>query len=300
MGDVQALRTSRWFHTAALIIAALLMAGVWFLWRIFVATAPGQQLEQVAFDGADYGRTHLWVFGQPLLEAVSAVYVVVALAVTVIITLFRRRWSLAVQVIVLIGGANVSTQVIKHLLLDRPDFGIPWNYGNSLPSGHTTVAASASMALLIAVPRRFRPIVALLGAVYTATMGVSTLVGNWHRASDVVAGVLVAGAWCALVSAFPGRTARDQHEVHSAPWTIAAVAMLAVAAVAFGAVTVWLYGDAAAAIWAGDTATDQLERRAYVGSVAGVVTVSSLVFALLLVLRQTTMRALKPVTAPVR
>lgn len=78
------------------------------------------------------------------------------------------------------------------------------------------------------------------------------------------------------------------------------MAMLAVAAVAFGAVTVWLYGDAAAAIWAGDTATDQLERRAYVGSVAGVVTVSSLVFALLLVLRQTTMRALKPVTAPVR
>lgn len=292
VGVVHSSRYGRWFQFTALLTAVLCAVATYVLWRVFVATARGQRLEQIAFEGSTYGKNHLWGLGQPLLETVSAVYVAGSVLVIVVIALLRKRWGLALQVVVLIGGANVTTQILKKVVFERPDFGVPANYGNSLPSGHTTVAAAASMALLIAVPRRFRPVVAIAGAAYTATMGVSTLVGNWHRASDVVAGILVAALWCALVTVFATRTARDPRDVHSAPWTIAALSMLMVVTLAFGVVAGWLYGGAALDAHAGAVVTDELERRAYVGSVAGVVAVSALVFAVLLGLRQATMRAI--------
>ena len=66
-----------------------------------------------------------------------------------------------------------------------------------------------SAALLLVVPPRVRPWAAVLGAGYTTATGVSTLIGQWHRPSDVVAGVLVVLAWtaiaCALVALTPAR-----------------------------------------------------------------------------------------------
>ena len=77
------------------------------------------------------------------------------------------------------------------------------------PSGHTTAAASVSAALLLVVPPRARPWAAVLGAGYTTATGISTLIGQWHRPSDVVAAVLVVLAWtaiaCALVALTPAR-----------------------------------------------------------------------------------------------
>ncbi len=107
---------------------------------------------------------------------------------------------------VLVGGANLSTQVLKHVVLDRPRLGLGVFDENTLPSGHTTAAASASAALVFVVPPRARPWAALLGAGYTAATGVSTLVGRWHRPSDVVAAVLVVLAWSALACAVSAAT----------------------------------------------------------------------------------------------
>ena len=193
----------------ALGVAVLSFAGVFLLWRVFVETLAGQQVENAAFQGALYGQTQLWRVAERVLDVVSVGFIVGVLIAAMVIAVLRRRWSLAVQVAVLMIGANLTTQVLKKWVLYRPDLGVEADYGNTLPSGHTTAAASVSAALLLVVPPRARPWAAVLGAGYTTATGISTLIGQWHRPSDVVAAVLVVLAWtaiaCALVALTPAR-----------------------------------------------------------------------------------------------
>jgi membrane-associated phospholipid phosphatase len=184
-----------------LAVALASAAGVWLTWRVFVTRYTGQRVDQVVFEGAELGQGRLWQVAEPVLDVVSVPYVALVLLAAVLIATARRRWELAVQVAVLMGGANLSTQVLKHWVLDRPDLGITPGAPNALPSGHTTAAASVSAALVFVVPPRARPWAAVLGAAYTSATGVSTLIGRWHRPSDVVAAVLVVLAWSALACA---------------------------------------------------------------------------------------------------
>nr|WP_051876840.1 phosphatase PAP2 family protein [Cellulosimicrobium sp. MM] len=186
----------------AAVVALLAVAGAWLVWRFFVDTFAGQMLERAAFDGAVTGQGELWAVAEPVLDTVSVAFVVGGLGAAMGIALLRRRWGLAVQVAFLVVGANVTTQLVKHSLLGREELIGGWHWENSLPSGHTTVAGSVAAALLLVVPRGARALVAVLGGAYTAATGVSTLVGQWHRPSDVVAAVLVVLAWAALVCVF--------------------------------------------------------------------------------------------------
>ena len=95
-------------------------------------------------------------------------------------------------------GASLTTQVLKHVVLERPDMNISAATVNSFPSGHTTFAAAAMMSLFLVSPVALRPLVALCGWSYAAIAGASTLVLGWHRPSDVVAAFLVAGFWTLL------------------------------------------------------------------------------------------------------
>ena len=121
-----------------------------FMWRAFVGTHLGQVVEEVAYDGALLGRNRLWTLAEPLLDVVSVTFVVVGAAVSMGVALLRRRWSLAVQVAVVVVGSNVTTQVLKYSVFDRVNLGSENWWDNSLPSGHTTVAASVSVALVLA------------------------------------------------------------------------------------------------------------------------------------------------------
>ncbi|WP_448631161.1 phosphatase PAP2 family protein [Cellulomonas soli] len=192
---------------SAALIAVVAAVGVWLLWRVFVDTWAGQRVDQAALEGARYGQVRLWQVAERVLDVVSVGFVAAVLVAAVVIALVRRRWSLAVQVAVLMIGANVTTRVLKLMVFERPDLGVKGVWGNTLPSGHTTAAASVAVALLLVVPPRVRPWAAGIGAAYTTATGVSTLVGQWHRPSDVVAAVLVVLAWsaavCALVALDP-------------------------------------------------------------------------------------------------
>ena len=139
-------------------MAVLSFAGVFLLWRVFVETLAGQQVENAAFQGALYGQTQLWRVAERVLDVVSVGFIVGVLLAAMVIAVLRRRWSLAVQVAVLMIGANLTTQVLKKWVLYRPDLGVEADYGNTLPSGHTTAAASVSAALLLVVPPRARPV----------------------------------------------------------------------------------------------------------------------------------------------
>ena len=178
------------------------------LYVVFVVTPTGQALDHAAFRGAVRGQGQLWRIASPVLDVVSEGFVVVGLAVAVLVAAVRRRWALAVQATVLVAGANLSTQLLK-AVLDRPEHGIG-RAANSFPSGHTTVAASVVVALLVVVPRRWRPVVAVAGAGYAALTGVSVLVGQWHRVSDSVAALVVVVLWTALATLVVPRAAIDR------------------------------------------------------------------------------------------
>jgi membrane-associated phospholipid phosphatase len=123
----------------------------------------------------------------------------------VVIALARRRPRDACAVVVLIGGAAVTTLVLKHVIpqppvasLDGTPSPVPYP---RFPSGHTTLAMSLVLALIFVTPARLRPVVAGLGAAFAAAVGYSLLTIGSHYPTDVFGGLLVAATWSLLMAA---------------------------------------------------------------------------------------------------
>jgi len=187
-----------------LLVAALEAAGFLAVWRFFVNSEHGQLLDFVAITGNSIGRVRLETLVHNTLNGISIVSLTAATIAIGFIALARRRVALAVGAVLLIGGANATTQVFKALIY-RPDLGVDPERaaaGNSLPSGHTTIAASVAVALVMVVPAKARGAAALIGAVFAALAGVATLSAGWHRPSDAVAALLVVGTWAAVAGLF--------------------------------------------------------------------------------------------------
>ncbi|HLL65954.1 MAG TPA: phosphatase PAP2 family protein [Micromonosporaceae bacterium] len=254
------------------------------VWRFFVTTEHGQLLDTAALAGNTIGRRTVDGLVDTTLNAMSVVSLAIATAVIGFIALIRRRVLLAVVAITLIVGANVTTQVLKYLIT-RPDLGVDEARaaaGNSLPSGHTTVAASVAIALVLVLPARVRAVGAVIAAGYAALAGVATLSAGWHRPSDAVAALLIAGGWAALAGfllllaqhreAF--QTGQAAHRASVAVLLFVGIALLAVA------VAVWLTDQAL------PTSPEELSRQrlfaAYAGGAAGIAGTAGVVTGLVL------------------
>lgn len=149
---------------------------------------------------AGFGHTFAAAFVN--LGDLAALLVMLA-AVAAIGLRFGRRREVFV-VLVLVAGANVTTQVLKVALEHARSavrvhgFEMPW--ASSFPSGHTTAAASIAVALLLVVPAGYRLLAAGFGAALTAAVGLAVVILGWHYPSDVLGALLVVGVWgfCAL------------------------------------------------------------------------------------------------------
>lgn len=180
--------------------AALAGAGVWLVWWALVSKRAGQALDALALEGSRLGSSRLDDQADQLLSTVSVPMVAAIIGVVVLIGVLRGRWVAALAAAIAVGGANVTTQVLKHRLFERDDLlGLgAWNATNTLPSGHTTVAAAALTGLLLVVPPALRSLTAAIGVLTVTAYGFATLVNHWHRPSDVAAAVLVACGWGGL------------------------------------------------------------------------------------------------------
>ncbi|KQV06493.1 hypothetical protein ASC63_03415 [Leifsonia sp. Root112D2] len=216
------------------LILAVAFAGVYLL---FVTTHLGQVIDERAFTGAAAWRGGLIDAARWLLDALPALSVGLALAITVVVAIVRRNGTVFIAAVVAAVAANASTQLLKYLVLSRPDRGVAEGLSNSLPSGHTTAAASAALAVFLVCSPRMRPLVAVIGSVFSVTAGAATLVNQWHRPSDVIAALLVVGFWgCAAGFALVGsRSARAERQSGiRMPWLAwLAVACAIVAAIGF-------------------------------------------------------------------
>ncbi|MEV4535051.1 phosphatase PAP2 family protein [Asanoa sp. NPDC049518] len=267
-----------WF----LVLAAAEVAALVAVVRFFVLSEHGQLLDSVALGANWIGQARIGGAVDTILNTVSVVSLLAATASIGFIALIRRRLALAVGAILLILGANVTTQVLKRLLV-RPELGVDMERaaaGNSLPSGHTTIAAAVAVSLLLVLPARLRGVGAVVGAVAAAAVGVATLSAGWHRPSDVVAALLVVGVWACVAGLFIVIAQRGHGDVVYGPGNRVALIVL-------GLGGLLLLAGAAGALALTDhvrtTPVDDLSRTrllvAYGGGALGIAGTASLVVA---------------------
>ncbi|TYB95237.1 phosphatase PAP2 family protein [Micromonospora sp. WP24] len=278
--------TARGWTAVWLVLFVLVQVAAFLVvWRVAVHTGLGQWIDTVALTGNRIGQDRIDEPVDRILNAMSVVSLLAATIVIGFIALMRGRIALAITATLLIAGANVTTQLLKYGLT-RPDLGIDLERiyaGNSLPSGHTAVAASVAVALVLVLPAKVRPLGAFVGAGYAAAAGVATLSAGWHRPSDAVTAFLVVGVWAALAGLVLLVTQREQAQVSTADAHRVAAVVLGVG----GVIALVISGLALG--WLTDlrgVAPQALSRRAlfvaYAGSAAGIAGTMAVVMALVL------------------
>jgi membrane-associated phospholipid phosphatase len=187
----------------ALIGAGGCLALLVLTWALAFHVGVFERADQSVYNGfgglqrPHVGSIALWIAdlcnGQP--------YIYLA-AIPVLMALVRRRPRVAVAVIAIILGANVTTQLLKPLLAEPRAAASVVGVGHvgaaSWPSGHATAAMSLALCFVLAAPARFRPAAAALGAIFAVAVSYSFLTLGWHYPSDVFGGFLVAGVWSLL------------------------------------------------------------------------------------------------------
>ncbi|MBS1886862.1 MAG: phosphatase PAP2 family protein [Actinobacteria bacterium] len=122
-----------------------------------------------------------------------------------VLALRSRRLADAIAALTVVAGANLTTQVLKHLLAhDRYQSFLahPPNQA-TFPSGHVTAAAAMVVALVWLAPPARRRLVAWAGGAYIVLVGLSVLVLEWHFPSDILGALCVVGAWsCAVLAVY--------------------------------------------------------------------------------------------------
>jgi membrane-associated phospholipid phosphatase len=179
----------------ALAVAAVSVIALIAIYVVFVRSATGQRFDQLALDHlGDRISSREAVAGW--LRGVTVGVVAVVLLGCLVVAYVRGRLRLGIIAVGVVVGANVSTEVLKHLVFSRPHLGHGW--ANSLPSGHATVVTSLALAALLVSPRSWRGVVGVGASVAVTVAGVGTVIANWHRPSDVVAAFAVCLVWGAL------------------------------------------------------------------------------------------------------
>ncbi len=168
----------------AVLIAAVAAGGLYFFFLPHPIVADRWALDLVRPSGNDI-----------LTGVVALRYPEVVVAGSVVIALVAlptdRLHALACLV-----GPPVALATCE--LVVKPLVGRHLGGGLSYPSGSTVGAAALATAAVLAVPRRWRSVTVVIGAVYTLWMALAVVALQWHFPTDAVAGVAY-GAGVVLV-----------------------------------------------------------------------------------------------------
>ena len=283
-GERMRARVVGWLVPWLLVAALGQLVALDVVRRVFVGTARGQLLDTAALEGNTIGRNRIEGLVDTVLSAATLLSLVAATIAIGMIALMRGRAMLAAVATLLIAGSNVTTQLLKYFI-ERPDFGVDLARaaaGNSLPSGHTTMAASVAVAVVLVLPPSVRGVAGLAGAGYAALAGVATMSAGWHRPSDAVAAVLIVGVWAAaggLLLVIADRR-RPDRPAPSHRFPVVVLGLVGLVGLAVAVVAMVLTDRALA------TPVELLSRgrllTAYAGGAAGIAGATSLVMAVVL------------------
>ncbi|HEY0390949.1 MAG TPA: phosphatase PAP2 family protein [Solirubrobacterales bacterium] len=197
-------------RSVAGLLACLL--GLMLLTGLTYRPGPFQRLDAEALSrlSAATGSSAAEVAGLAMHSA-DLLPLLVLLAVVCGLALCLGRRRDAIIALILVAGANLTTQLLKAALAHpryQPVLGYRQIGASSFPSGHATAAVSIVLAFVLVVPRSWRPLSVLAGAAFALAVGCSVVILNRHFPSDVLGGWLVAGAWFFAVFAVLSPRAR--------------------------------------------------------------------------------------------
>lgn len=262
MHSFSPLTPTRYIGAAVLCVVAFVA-----LYLFFVRDEAGQAIDQLAFNGAEDGTTGM-ALTQRLLDLIPSVMVAVGAVVSIAIAVVRRAWFALIVAVASATAAVVTTQLLKNIVLTRPDLGVDGYVSNSFPSGHTTVAAASALVVFLVASPHTRWLAGTIGAAFAVAAGVSTLVSLWHRPSDVIAALLVVSFWGCVGGAVLTRSGGRQRAARRPTparvglrlQTWIAVLAAVVTAIAVGIAATGAFGSSAAPL-------------AYLGAVTAIVAV---------------------------
>jgi membrane-associated phospholipid phosphatase len=162
--------------------------------------------------------------GERTLATIDVGSLVVGAMLLGAIAFLQGRIARAVAAVALVGLSVASAELLKHGLAHIPGALVSGRLP-TFPSGHTAVAVSLGLALVLASPSVLRPVAALVGAAYAAAVGFSLVVLGWHFPSDVIGSFLLCGFWASVVGLVLGsRTRRPAVSVPGVVLALCAVA----------------------------------------------------------------------------
>ncbi|MCH9276054.1 phosphatase PAP2 family protein [Bifidobacterium amazonense] len=295
--DPLAVRPRTSSRVLCVVFGLLLVAAAFGVWWLGVRTETGQSYDEIVITGFSQNLPGWLTFllepflisdrylGLPIdLNPTIIMSLLIGLA-GLVVMIVRRRWWLIGQTVVLAALCYAATYLKD--VLPRPyliETGTP--HTNSAPSGHTILAATAAMILLLAVPRAWRAVCALFAAFFSVVIGMSVIAGGWHRPTDVAMSLLIVGGLALLALAFTRTSGMDDpgRRVSSVSVQIVATVMVTAGllACAYAAYVIWQIapGLALSAAWSASGA--------YLSVIVGVNGIAALVFGLALALRHLT------------
>jgi membrane-associated phospholipid phosphatase len=186
-------------------LLSFVLFACWFGAFHSVALAQADAHAYLAFYSISLGHPGLAHLAQRVADLCLPTPYTYLAAVPVIVALARRRWALAVGLLVMMPAAVETSELLKPLLAaPRPALGVsntPLSAQGSWPSGHSTAAMILAMACLLASPARWRPYVAVAGTLFSLAVIYSVLSLGWHYPTDALGGILVALIWTLLTVA---------------------------------------------------------------------------------------------------
>jgi len=175
--------------------------------------------------GSGFGRA-----GRTALETIDVSTLAAGVLALAFLALARGRARRALAAAAVVVCSVGSAELLKHGAPHVPGL-LPSAREATFPSGHTSVAVSLGLGLVLAVPPVLRGAAALAGAAYAAGIGLSVVVLGRHEPSDVVGAFFLCAMWAALAGVFlramPGRAAVSPRGLALAGLTVAGALAIA-------------------------------------------------------------------------
>jgi PAP2 superfamily protein len=223
------------------IVCALLVLGGYLL---FVNTRWGQLLDNAAYSGRNSISRALIDYDHLMLNTISVSTLVLAIVFILAAGAFRRCFTAGAIVAVGFICAVAGGELLKHTLpwhaLVPSDTRLPLDLQrHTYPSGHTTFGTSLAIALILVSSTRWRPWIAAIAGLLSASFATGVLFVGWHRPSDALGGIFWSG-FCMSLAALSVVALRGKpiDEVQPATETFLRRSLIIVAAVAVAA-TAW-------------------------------------------------------------
>ncbi len=187
----------------ALCVAGLCVLALALTWAVAALVPATHVKDAVAlYDFTLLGGPRVDDLANALLDLLDPALYILWGALLIAVALLRRRPKVALAVGLVLGLAPLTAETLKPLLAHPHALvGGSWVTAASWPSGHATAAMALALCAVLVAPQGLRPTIAVLGAIFAASVGFSLLLLAWHLPSDVVGGYLVGTLWMALAVA---------------------------------------------------------------------------------------------------